>query len=66
MNTAWPMSCQVTYTVTQFFGNVTIGTASLNLAFRVSITDIECSQSSSHARGCRHSLFGEITECLRF
>jgi len=34
LNTSWPISCQVTYTVTQFFGNITIGTASLNLAFR--------------------------------
>jgi hypothetical protein len=36
MNTTWAVNCQVTYTITQFFGNVTIGTASLNLGFRVS------------------------------
>lgn len=64
LNTTLPMNCQVTYTITQFFGNIAIGTASLNLAFRVSTADIKSSQGGSHARGCRHSRFGETIECL--
>lgn len=44
LNTTWPINCQATFTLTQLFGNITIGTASLNLAFRVSTSDIECSK----------------------
>ena len=41
LNTALPLDCQSTYTVNQFFGNITIGTASLNLAFRVSSYEVD-------------------------
>lgn len=36
LNTSLPVNCQGMYTVNQLLGNVSIGTASLNLAFRVS------------------------------
>lgn len=41
LNSTVPLSCQTTYTVNQFFGNITIGTASLNLAFRVSPYEVD-------------------------
>ena len=42
-NTTLPRNCQAIYSATQFFGNTAIGTASLNLAFRVSSSEIDCS-----------------------